>query len=82
MHCHEIAMKCYTFAGSMHAGSSLTLVDCISLDEIYHISPVNICWLLHSSVARLDMNLVFCYHLSTHSLNMYEYCTLYDTWIL
>ena len=28
-----------------HDGSSLILVDCISVDEYYHISPVNMCWL-------------------------------------
>ena len=51
--CHEML-----YFYQQHAGSSLILVDCISLDEHYHISPVNICWLLLSIGARLDTNLV------------------------
>ena len=62
MHCHEML-----YFYHQHAGPSLTLVDCISLDEYYHINPVNICWLRHSTGARLDINLVFCYQISTHS---------------
>ena len=68
----------------LHAGPSLILVDLghISLDEYYYVSPVNICWLRHLTGACLDINLVFHYHISTHSFNMYLYCMLYDTWIL
>ena len=66
----------------LHAGSSLILLGYISLDEYYHVSPVNICWLRHSTGACLDINLVFCYHIATHSFNMYVYSMLYDTWIL
>ena len=61
--------------------TGLILVVYISLGQHYHVSPVNICWLRHSTDACLDINLVFCYHIFTHPFNMYVYCTLYDTWI-
>ena len=66
----------------LHAGPSLILVGHISLDEYFYVSPVNICWLRHLTGACLDINLVFHYHISTHSFDMYLYCMLYDTWIL
>ena len=66
----------------LHAGPSLILVGYISLDEYHHVSLVNICWLRHLTGASLDINLVFCYHISTHSFDMYVYRMLYDTWIL
>ena len=71
MHCHEML-----YFYQQHAGSSLVLVNCISFDEYYHISAVNICWLQHSTGARLDINLVFCYHISTHSFLMYLVCCM------
>ena len=81
MNCHEIALKMSYFY-RQHAGPSPLLVDYISLDENYYVSPVNICWLRQLTGAHLDINLVFRYNISTQSFNMYVYCTLYDTWIL
>ena len=57
MHCHEIALKCLYFYW-LHAGSSLILVGYMSLGEHYHVSPVNICWLRHSTSARLDISIL------------------------
>ena len=37
---------------------------------IMSISPVNICWLRHSTGARPDKTFVFCYHISTHSFHI------------
>ena len=71
MHCHEML-----YLYQQHAGSSFVLVHVywISLGE-YHISPVNILFVnLHLIGAGLDINLVFCYHISTHSFHMYIIC--------
>ena len=61
---------------ALNTGSSLILVDCMSLDEHCHISPVNICWLRYLSGAHLNINLVICYHISTHSFQMYILCCM------